>query len=140
MSTGHRQIDHTADLALQFWAPTEEELLIEAARTIVGELTDGADINATSTRQVELQAIDPGDRLVQWLNEILVLAITDGFLTGDAKIMLAVGETAALTATLRGEANAGDRIRSELKSVTDHELVLGRREDGGWSAQVVIDV
>ena len=29
---GHRQIEHTADLALEVWAPSEEELLEEAAQ------------------------------------------------------------------------------------------------------------
>jgi len=140
MSTGHRQVDHTADLALEFWAPTQEALLLEAARAIVAQLTEGATIGTDATRQVELNAVDPGDRLVQWLNEVLVLATSEGFLTQDAAITLGAGEAAELTASLRGEANADDRIRSELKSVTYHALAIERGDDHTWTARVVIDV
>ena len=136
MDSGYRQVDHTADLAIELWAPTESALLETAARAVTEIMTEGAEIRATAAREIAIDAIDPEDRLVQWLNEIIYAAVTDGFVTAGADIEL--GAT-SLRATARGEAGAHARIRGELKSATYHDLSLART-DGGWRAFVVIDV
>lgn len=136
MKSGYRQSDHTADLALELWAPTEEELLRVGARAIVEILTGSTDIRGQSDRNIQINAVDAEDRLVQWLNEIIVAAVVDGFLMADADIELAPGK---LLARARGQAHASDRIMTELKSATYHDLVLESTSDG-WRAHVVIDV
>lgn len=134
--TGFRQLDHTADLALELWAPSEVELLQVGSRAIVDNLTEGASVQPRTSRRLTIDAIDAEDRLVQFLNEIIYAAVTDGFIAADADIALT---DAGLTATLHGEADAGDKLRGELKSVTYHDLKL-EHDDGGWRAQIVIDV
>ena len=137
MSRGYRQLDHTADLALEVWAGSEQELLVAGAEAVTEIMTGGAAVAARGERQVAIDAVDEGDRLVQWLNEIVVAAVTEGFLFHSASIELS-GRT-GLTARLRGEPGAGDRVVAELKSATYHDLALGRT-DAGWRAQVIIDV
>lgn len=121
MRSGYRQIDHTADLALELWAPGEAELLQVAARAVIEILTESAEIPAESSRRVAIDAVDREDRLVQWLNEVIVLAVADGFLVSAAEISL--GET-SLEAEVRGQADASARIVTELKSATYHDLLL----------------
>jgi len=133
---GHRQIEHTADLALEIWAPTEEELLLEGARAIVEILTEQAEIGAEAVRELHLDAIDPPDRLVVWLNEVLVLAVSEGFLVHDGELSL---REDGLDARVRGLEDAGALVRTELKSATYHDLELTRGQDG-FRARVVIDV
>jgi SHS2 domain-containing protein len=135
-SVGHRQVEHTADLALELWAESEELLLVEGARALIEILTEGVEILETSERELRIEALDDEDRLVQWLNQVLLLAILEGFLLADAELRLYPG---GLEARLRGEAAALDKIRTELKSVTYHDLHLSR-EAGRWEARVVIDV
>jgi SHS2 domain-containing protein len=136
MEVGHRQIAHTADLALELWAPSEETLLLEGARALVEILTEGAPIAGRERRVVEVESVDPEDRLVRWLNEVLVLAVTEGFLLSDAELTLREG---GLRGECAGEAGAAGKIRTELKSVTYHDLRLEHRE-GRWTAQIVVDV
>lgn len=136
MDSGYRQVDHTADLAIELWAPTEPALLETAALAVTEIMTEGANVLATATREIAIDAIDAEDRLVQWVNEIIYAAITDGFVTAAADIELG---TTSLRATVRGEAGAHARVRGELKSATYHDLAITRR-DGGWRAFVVIDV
>lgn len=136
MSSGYRQIDHTADLALEIWATSEEELLRVAARAVVDVLTDAAPIPATDSRYISLNAVDAEDRLVQWLNEVIVAAVVDGFVVADAAITL---QGSGLSAEMRGQAGAEDRIVTELKSATYHDLAISHGKDG-WRAHVVIDV
>lgn len=138
---GYRQVDHSADLAVELWAPSEEELLGEGARAVVDLLTGGALTGAAegtdpAERHIELHTLDPEDRLVQWLNEVIFAATTQGFLIRSAEIALRDG---GLVATVRGEEDAGDKLTTELKSATYHDLHVQSGPDG-WRARVVIDV
>ena len=133
---GHRQLDHTADLALELWADSEVELLEEGARALIGILTEQARVKAPSSRVLCLDALDREDRLIRWLNEVLYLAVSEGFLVLSAEITL---EGTGLSARLSGEAGAFEKIRCELKSATYHDLLLQESETG-WLARVVIDV
>ena len=133
---GFSQFDHTADLALEIRAESEAGLLEEGGRAIVSLLTDGAALEPNAERRVRLESLDREDRLVQWLNEVLVLALTQGFVTVAAKVTL---DGTALDAILRGQDDAADKIVTELKSVTYHELSITPGPDG-WTARVIIDV
>lgn len=135
--SGYRLGDHTADMMLELWAPTEEALLAAGARAIVDVLVEGAPIEPATSLELAVEgAVDREDRLVRWLNEVLALAVLRGFLTAETDVTLVDG---GLRATLRGEAGAAGRIRTELKSVTYHDLAVLRTETG-WTARVVIDV
>ena len=136
MNSGHRQIDHTADLALEIWAASEAELLLEAARAAVAIMTENRALEPSGEINVEIEAVDREDRLVQWVNEIIYLGVTQGFLVASATLDL---HATGLRASLRGETNAADHIAGELKSATYHDLALEERGDGWW-ARLVIDV
>ena len=137
MPSGHRQIEHTADLALELWADSEEELLVAGARAVTEILTGEAPIADRAGRDIAIESIDAADRLVQWLNEIIVAAVSEGFLFRTAAIELR-GET-GLSGRARGEPDGRDRIVAELKSATYHDLAL-EAGPAGWRARVIIDV
>lgn len=137
-ATGHTQIDHTADLALELWAPTEAELFAEAARAVVSIMTEGVELGGDELREIELDPVDAEDRLVQWVNEIIYLAVTEGFVVADCELDLQASPR--LRASARGRSGAADHIAGELKSATYHDLALEQRDDGSWWARLVIDV
>lgn len=136
MSRGFKTIEHTADLALAFWAEGEAGIFEVAAEAIIDNLTEGASIEGEAHQTLELSALDREDLLVRWINEILLLAILDGFLTRAARVEVS---GAWLRAELWGEADAGERVVAELKSATYHQLEFEPAEQG-WRAQVIIDV
>jgi SHS2 domain-containing protein len=129
---GHRQIEHTADLALEVWAPSEEQLLEEAAQALVEIMTEGASISGEAERSIELTCFDREDRLVRWLNEVIFLAVNSGFILHSAELRLD-GDT-GLVAKMRGTESEG-LVTAELKSVTYHDLLLEER-----FARFVVDV
>jgi SHS2 domain-containing protein len=133
---GHRQIEHTADLAFELWGADLVDVLREGARAVVDVLTDGKPSRGDDRRDVELAAIDDEDRLVRWLNEVLYLATVDGFLVGDADLEITAD---GLRGVVRGRADARDAIVTEVKSATYHDLVV-RSEGDRWFARVVMDV
>jgi SHS2 domain-containing protein len=136
VARGHRQLDHTADIALELWGESEEDLLVAGAEAVTEILVGEATIDDRAAREVTIDAVDSGDRLVQWLNEVIVAAVADGFLFRAADI--ALDGATGLRATMRGEPGH-DRVVAELKSATYHDLAL-ERSGSGWRARVIIDV
>ena len=135
-TAGYKQIDHTADLALEIWAPSEEALLAEAARAVVAIMTEDRDIASRAVQLIELESVDREDRLVQWVNEIIYLGVTRGFLVAKADLDL---QTNGLRATVAGEPDAAEHVAGELKSATYHHLAIEERGDTWW-ARLIIDV
>lgn len=134
---GYRPTEHTADLAFELWGPTEADVLVQGMRAVCDELTDGHHPSDAGRREVTFAALDPADRLVRWLNEILYLATVQGFVPARAEIVLPVG---SLRAVLFGQEDARDLLQTEIKSATYHDLSLAERPDGQWRATVVMDV
>ncbi|HET6346713.1 MAG TPA: archease [Myxococcota bacterium] len=135
-ASGHQQLDHTADLCLRLWGPTAEAVLLEGARAIVGILTEAATLEPTARRTLTIDGLDREDLLVRWLNEVLVLALTEGFLVTDATLRI---DGLRLVAEVRGQANAQGAIVTELKSVTYNHLAFTVSREH-CEARVVIDV
>jgi SHS2 domain-containing protein len=136
-STGHRFLDHTADVALELWAPSRQQLLEHAARVVVGLLTEGAPIVPDADRVAYVTGLDDEDLLVRWINEVLWLATGEGFVIAEAKVDVRGLE---LRADLRGRRDAAHLVVTEIKSATYHELRLGQEPDGRWLGRVVLDV
>lgn len=142
-SSGHRAVEHTADLAIELWAPDELELLDEGRKALLELLTEGGanqldqSVGSAATRAVAIDALDPEDRLVRYLNELLYLATVEGFLaTGAALTLRPPGH---LEGQLRGQADARALLRTEIKAVTYHDLHLTHTA-GEVRARLVLDV
>jgi protein archease len=126
----YRWVDHTAEVELHVAAASEEAVLEDAMKA-VAELLDGG-TGKPETRYVRLEAPDRGALLVQWLEELVFLAETEGFIPEDAELTLNDG----LEATVHGRTG---RPRPLVKAVTYHGLEFGPAGDG-WQAKVVLDV
>lgn len=132
---GYRQIEHTADLAFELWGADLGELLQEGARAVVDVLTDGRVPTGTDRRELEIAAFDDEDRIVRWLNEVIYLALVDGFVVTRADLECTDD---GLRAVVHG-AVARDHIVTEIKSATYHDLRIGHDGDR-MVATIVLDV
>ena len=136
MSRGHRQVDHTADLALEIWAPTEAELWEEAGTALISILTEGEVLPTHDSRAVRLETVDKEDRLVGWMNEVLYWATVQGFLLTKADLHR---DGEAIVGHAHGCVGGQAYLKAELKSATYHDIVV-EQIDGDWRARVVVDV
>ena len=154
---GHRPIDHTGDVAFELWAPSEEALLGQAARAATElmtgdpvvpsstereprEVRDKTPAAGTELREVRLQTLDREDRLVQWLNEVIYLAVCEGLLVRHADIALCDAPAGGqLVARVHADRLGPGALATELKSATYHDLCV-EHDNGTWRARVVIDV
>lgn len=136
-TSGHRFLDHTADVAIEAWAPSPEALLLEAARAVMEILTESAPVEPNDERAVRVDSTDEQDRLVGWLNEVLWLAVGQGFLLTSAEIAL---REDGLDARILGRKDASHLVLTEIKSATYHDLHLAREPSGRYVARVVLDM
>lgn len=132
---GHRELEHTADWALEVWAPDLPTLLEEAARGMYDLL--GLEVDPAARRQQRQLELAPPDReaaLVELLGELLYLLETERIAFEPLTLDVRGG---SLTAELVG-AHVLDQTK-EIKAVTYHQLEV-RDTANGVEATVVFDV
>lgn len=133
----YREVEHTADRALWVWGQSVPALFVGAARGMVSLMNDPDREGrvATQWRIVSLEALDRESLLVEWLNELLYLAESEG-------LLLCAFEIESLTdTTLEGRAGGvpAEEIKGDIKAATYHDLALEENE-GGWSTLITFDV
>ncbi len=138
MSAGYRELEHTADWALQIWAQDVPALLEAAARGMYAlsgaRLKDGPRLR----RSLDLSAPDAEALLVAFLEELLFLGEMEG--AAFERFDLCVtedGEELRLHASLEGAPLAEQK--KEIKAVTWHNLNV-RRTARGLETTLVFDV
>lgn len=128
---GYRFLDHTAELILELDAPTREGVLAEASRALGELLGDGG--GEAAQRQVSATAGDDAALLAAWLEELVFLAETEGFVARAANVTVRGG---VATGTVDGVLASPRHL---VKAVTYNELEL-RPAGGGWVGRAVLDV
>jgi len=131
---GHRELEHTADWALQVWAPDMATVLAEAARGMYRLMAVVLDEGPRQRRRLELEAADRESLLVEFLAELLYLAESEG-LAFDVLELDVAGNR--LAASLEG-APIGSQSK-EIKAVTYHRLQV-RDTKRGIETCIVFDV
>ena len=140
MSTsGRREIDHTADLGFELWAPTLEMLYAEGVLA-VGELC--YDLDAVRSREesrLRVSGSNPEERLVRWLQEVYLMLETRMWLAAGASDMTFLDDV--VEGIVHGEPFDAERhtLHTEIKAITYHGMKV--EQDGSmWRVTVVVDV
>jgi SHS2 domain-containing protein len=134
--------EHTADVGLRIRADSLESLLVDAARGLFSLLVvNPAAIQPVQEKTIHIGGAKPGQYdylLFDWLNELLYLFETEGWLLCAYDLTLTDG---GLTAVCRGELarQAQHRLDHEVKAITYHGLTCVQGPDG-WTAEVIVDI
>ncbi len=130
-----REIEHTADWALEVWAPTLAELFVDAARGMQALTGAQAGSGAVRHLRLELAAVDAEALLVAWLQELLFYTESEG-------LVFDLFEIESLSSTvLRAQVvgRLASRLDKVIKAVTYHNLAIRAIPDG-FSVTLVFDV
>jgi SHS2 domain-containing protein len=131
----YRELDHTADLALEAHGRDLAELFRNAADGMIAIAGYEPEEGPRFPRRLQLSAPDGETLLVTWLEEILSQAEAEHTLLQDYTLRVKDGtglEVEAVALPIR-------RIAKEIKAVTFHELAI-RPAEGGLEATIVFDV
>jgi len=139
---GHVEtFDHTADLGLRIKGDDLADLFRTAAVGLFDVIVANRDqIQVVETEPVSLEAESTEDLLVGWLNELIFRSETQHRLYGRFDVDVDdLGHR--LDGTIGGEAIDRGRhlLDHEVKAATRHGLSL-RPENGGWAAEVILDI
>jgi len=131
---GSRELEHTADWEIEVWGPDLSSLFQQAALGMYALLGLRLAEGPRKRRDLELEAPDAESLLVEFLNELLFLAESEGL--GFDSFELSV-ESGRLGASLEGAPITVRR--KEIKAVTYSRLEI-RESERGLTTRVVFDV
>jgi len=135
-----RYLEHTADMGLEVAGDSLAELFIHAAaglrEMIFGEISEHA---AVRQEWITVEGEDVEELLVGWLNELLFLFETRGFVPLTFRMeRIGIGD---MSATVYGAAFDENRfpVLREVKAVTYHRLAV-KKMKRGWRASLYVDL
>jgi len=130
---------HSADVGVRGVGPTLASAMEQAALAMTMAVTDPAGI--VPQQQIEIACAAPNDAflLVEWLNALIYEMAVRRMVFARFEVAIADGE---LHGRAWGEPidRARHRPAAELKGATMTALTVGRRPDGAWVAQCIVDV
>lgn len=131
--------DHAADVGVRVSAASREELFAAAGIALmewIGPVPPGA---PGADEPVHLDAGDPEQLLVLWLQELLYrFHERHSYFRGATSIVMGEASLSAQTVSVRWDA-ASQASFQEVKAVTYHKLRVAE-SNGGWSATVILDI
>ncbi len=132
-------LEHTADMGIAAEGETLAALFQQAALGLRQIVTSAEDIQSRQDMIVEVMAHDREELLVNWLSELLYLLESRQFLPADFEIQKITEQQ--LLVRVAGEPADPERhqLEREIKAITYHQIKV-ERIDGGWRAQVYVDL
>jgi SHS2 domain-containing protein len=132
---GYELLEHTADIGVRAYGATLEELF-EQATMGLAEVLGAWRPGAGAAVPVAVEAGDLGGLLVDWLNEVVYVQEVHGASLGAVAVERVGGGRAAGSVLLSAAQPSGGIY---VKAATYHQLRV-ERHDGGWLAEVYLDV
>jgi SHS2 domain-containing protein len=134
MDKGYKILDHPADIKVQAFSKTKEELFLNALKGMAEILKPVPDSESVR-RDIKVESIDLDNLLVDFLSEVLYLSQVNKEVYKNIKFISFNDKK------LEGEL-IGDKIRSlgeEIKAVTYHGLEISQK-NGLYQATVLFDI
>jgi SHS2 domain-containing protein len=134
-----REIEHTADLAVEMTGATFPALLAVSGEALFSLIADPENIEMRDEIAVSATGDGPEELLHVWLCEALARFNIDGFIGKNCAIdQITAGR---VDGRIRGEKLDLTRhgFRTEIKGVTYHDFRVWQ-QDGLWHARIIFDV
>jgi SHS2 domain-containing protein len=134
----YKFFEHTADAKFQAYGRTMEEAFSNAALAMFSVITDHEKVKTKSEERVEVDGSDRQSLLYNFLEELLFLLDTKGFLLHEVRELKIMGHK--LRAVLAGDTETGKyEIDGDVKAVTYNQMEISE-EKGKCMVQVVVDI
>lgn len=131
-------LKHTADVRLQVWGKTKEELFEEAAYALLKTMQPEAEDRhvVPVKRRLAAEAGNITELLIDFLNRILTSAQTNKETYTNVRICHLNDRN------LESELNAVrvKKFGEDIKAVTYHEAEIRQKENGKWETLLVLDI
>ncbi len=135
----YKLFDHTADLGVEIYGKTVNELFANAAFSVFDIITELKHVTPDVERKIVVEGEGWEDLLVNYLREILYLFNGEGLLLKEYSVQKI--DPRHLEGKVSGERfdPAKHRINTEIKAVTYHQVTVRKTPDM-WVGRVIFDV
>ena len=123
---GYRLLDHATDVIVEVTAPALEAAFLSAAESVVDITLDRETVRERERRQVAASGKDLDYLLLNWLEEVIYLLITEGFAVRRLDVRLSRSDAYRIDAVAYGEPIDLERhrFRVEIKAPTFHQMEI----------------
>ena len=130
-------IEHTADVGVKAYGASLAEAFMHAAEAMFDIITDHSSIGVVGEYQIQVEAPDLEQLLVDWLSQLLFLNGARNLVFGKFTVTI-TGTT--LTAKVYGEeySTQKHKMGEEIKAVTYHMLQVHNKPP--FFVQVLFDI
>ncbi|MBN2013245.1 archease [candidate division KSB1 bacterium] len=135
----YEQIEHTGDIGIKVYGESLQELFSNAALGMFDLMVDCQGVGRNVVEEVEVAGDNLEELLVNWLQELNYLFVTEQ--TVFVRVDITRIDEEELTATVYGDKinPRKNEIKKEIKAVTYHEIDV-RKVNNKWRAQVIFDI
>lgn len=135
----YEQFPHTADIGVRVFGHDLKELFENAAFAMFDIIADLEGLKDDLSRQFKITAPSKEELLIAWLDELLYNFCTKEIIFSRFDIS-AISDT-SLSAAAHGRAVAANRnrLKTEIKAATYHNLEIKKTAEG-YSVEIVFDV
>jgi SHS2 domain-containing protein len=136
----YEHFEHTADLGLRVRAADLDSLFAEAAEALFSAVVeDLATVEPRETTTIRVAGTDLAYLLFDWLRELLYRFDVDHRVFSRFEVTVRAD---GLEGTAWGEPLDAGRhpLGHEVKAITYHGLTVEQTTDGGWLAEVIVDI
>ena len=140
----YKYLEHTADAKFEAYGHNIEEAYQNAAFAMADIITDTEQIEPKIKKDISIKSENRGSLLYDWLEKLLYLLDTEGFLPNIIKVKKITKKDFGyfLTATIVGDIYKSKyEIRKEIKSVTYNEMKIEEdKKEKTWKITAVVDI
>lgn len=122
----YRYLEHMTDAFIEVTGDTIDEAFENAGISVVDTILDIKSVENKLERKIEISSDDLKGLLYSWLEEIIILTITDGFVASSFKVDINKKEKFHLRATVGGEEINFEKhhFKLEIKAPTYHLMEI----------------
>ena len=126
----YRHLEHSTDAIIEVTAPNLSTAFEVAGKSVVETIIDPSKIEEKTTRHVSVTGKDLRYLLYNWLEEIIILTITDGFAARKISVKIDKNHEYRIQAQVLGEGIDIKKhgFKVEIKSPTFHEMYIQEGE------------
>jgi SHS2 domain-containing protein len=122
----YRYLDHMTDAFIEVIGNTTDEAFANAGISVVDTIVDINSVENKEDRKIEVSADDLKGLLYSWLEEIIILTITDGFVGKIFNVKITKNRKYHLLAKIGGEEINFEKhhFKMEIKAPTYHLMEI----------------
>jgi SHS2 domain-containing protein len=133
-------LEHATDAIIEVKADTLEEAFVLAGKSVVDTILDSDRIEEKKEKTLTVTGRDLSYLLYNWLEEMIILTITDGFAAKKIKLQIEKNTSYKITSVLSGEDLNFEKhhFKVEIKSPTFHLMEI--KQENGIMMRFLLDL